>query len=155
MRAKLESIEYSSTEPILDIKTAIYYIKPSWDSVTPQTINKCFKKGGFNKDKQDDEPELIESTDVNEIEYEKVAADLVKKISFDKYASKSCDNDVPSCEKYSDALVMPDAVEELVEEPEHEPVQTKSASKDDALRGLNTAVVYMLLFAVKGMGNFD
>ena len=61
---------------------------------------------------------MIESTDVNEIEYERVAADLIKRMNFDKYAFKSCDNDVPSCEQYSDALVMPDAVEELVEEPE-------------------------------------
>ena len=64
-------------------------------------------------------------------------------MNFDKYAFKSCDNDVPSCEQYSDALVMPDAVEELVEEPEDEPVQKKSASKNDALKGLNTALDFL------------
>ena len=143
MRTRLESIEYASTEPILDIKTAIYNIKTSWDSVTPQTINRCFKKGGFNKDTSDDEPELIESTDANEIEYEKVAADLSKKIDFDKYAFKSCDNNVPSCEPYSDALVMPDAVEELFEETEQAPIKMPSSSKEEALKGLNTALDFL------------
>ena len=69
---------------------------------------------------------------------------MTKRINFEKFAFKLYEINVPSCEQYSDALDMPDAVEEPFERPEQAPIQIQSLRKEEAkLKGFNIALNFL------------
>ena len=115
VRAKLDSIEYNSSMPLIDIMNAIQMCKVAWDSVTAETIKNCFKKAGFDFKfvpviEAEDEVEVSDEVEYNYQEFMQSCYELLAKSNeidkFDISEYYGIDSELPAREAYCEENII-------------------------------------------------
>ena len=115
VRAKLDSIEFNSSMPLIDIMNAIQMCKVAWDSVTAETIKNCFKKAGFDFKfvpviEAEDEVEVSDEVEYNYQEFMQSCYELLAKSNeidkFDISEYYGIDSELPAREAYCEENII-------------------------------------------------
>ncbi|CAF0934127.1 unnamed protein product [Brachionus calyciflorus] len=114
-REKLNAIEHGSTIPTVDALSAIYKIKRALNSITPKTIQNCFRKSGFKSDlfiELDNDDEFND----NDKQYREITI-YSEKMNFDKFEYINIDQDLPASgiltdQEINDSIKQKDKIDE-------------------------------------------